>query len=303
MLNRKISAPFNCDSVEVSPSKDKVFVGMYQYEETTMERGGGYLLLDNRGEIISESKKEYGCLDAQWLDDEKIIVACSDGILRVIDVEKQSTNEVPIVSHPSTTDTQNITMTVDTVSNVTAAISAKGVLTIVKEFSSVFSSWQAHAVELESWCCDLNSSATMVASGSDDCCLKLWDARSGELIHNDRRTHSMGVTCLEFISEHFLLSGSYDDRIRKFDLRNMSTPIFEYRSIGGIWRLKPEDDILLVAACYGGCDVLRMEESSLKPIREFKGHESMAYGIGCLGAGEAVSCSFYDRSIQFWSFD
>lgn len=304
MLVSKFHAPFNCDSIEVNERRDKVFVGMYQYEESTSERGGGYLFTDSEGNIKTTSTAEYGCLDAKWLDDENILIACSDGILRVVNAESNAiVSEIAIVDNPSSTDTHNIIMTVDTAEEYTAAITAKGKLSVIKNQESIINSWQAHPVELEAWCCAINPSAAVVASGADDCCLKLWDAKSSELIHNNRRNHSMGVTCLEFLSDTELLTGSYDDRIRKFDLRNMAQPLFEYKSIGGIWRLKPADGFLLVAACYGGCQVLRMDEKLSPVLDEYKGHESMAYGIGNLGNRRAVSCSFYDKSVQFWSFN
>lgn len=304
MLTKRISAPFNCDSIEVNDRRDKVFVGMYQYEESTSERGGGYFFTDPSGDVTLTSTQEYGCLDAKWLDKETILLACSDGVLRTVNADSNAlVSELAIVERPSSTDTQNIIMTVDGSTELAAAITAKGKLSVIKDLQSVLISWQAHPVELESWCCALTPNGNVVASGADDCCLKLWDARMSDLIHNDKRHHAMGVTCLDFLSDTELLTGSYDERIRKFDTRNMSVPVYEYRSIGGIWRLKPADGFLLVAACYGGCQVLKMEDNLSPIVSEYTGHESMAYGIGYLGDERAVSCSFYDKSVQFWSFN
>jgi WD40 repeat protein len=109
----------------------------------------------------------------------------------------------------------------------------------------------------------------------------------------------MGTTCVEFLDENTLLSGCYDDRIRKFDLRHLAVPVSEFKSIGGIWRMKPHSGKLYVAACYGGCQVLRLDTFDL--VEEYKGHESMVYGIGALGDSNVVSCSFYDKSIRFWN--
>ena len=306
MLRRAISAPFNCDSVEVNDSLDTVFVGMYQYEESTLERGGGFLITNSNGDILAEGNHDFSCLDAKWIDTTTIALACSDGVLRVLNTERNEiTSNLPVVDLPSSADTSNILMTVDSVLDCTATITAKGKLCIVKDFLTLESSWQAHSDVMESWCCALSPTAQLVASGSDDCCMKVWDVRSSDLVHLDKRNHSMGVTCLEFLSENIILSGSYDERVRKFDLRNPSVPISEFRSIGGIWRLKPYKNLLLVAACYGGCQVLTEtnSETYVPVVPEYKGHDSMAYGIGCLGDSSAVSCSFYDKSIQFWSFN
>jgi diphthamide biosynthesis protein 7 len=305
MITAKINAPFNCDSVEVNGNLDKVFVGMYQYEESTLERGGGYLITNPEGVIEASGNHEYGCLDAKWIDNERIVIACSDGVVRLLNTNGNIIqSSVDVVENPSSTDTKNIIMTVDSVRDVTATITAKGKVSVIKNLELVESAWQAHSDVMESWCCALNPTADLVASGSDDCCLKVWDTRSLALVHQDKRNHSMGVTCLEFVSDNIILTGSYDERIRKFDLRNPSVPIVEFRSIGGIWRLKPYEEYLLVAACYGGCQVLVEAGDSFKPVvPEYRGHDSMAYGIASLGPGKAVSCSFYDKSVQFWSFD
>ncbi len=296
----RVTAPYNCDSVEVNPGRTTAFVGMYQYEESTGERGGGYLVLSPEANIVHSSPQEYGCLDAKWISDSVIGIACSDGIARWIDIaENEVVSEVGMVANPSSASTENIIMTIDTVGDVTSCITAKGKLGIIRDRQSLVSEWEAHSPVIESWCCGLSPTASVVVTGSDDCSLKYWDVKTGELIHCDKRNHRMGTTCIEFLNEHTLLSGSYDERIRKFDMRYLSVPLEEVRTIGGVWRLKPHDGLLFVAACYGGCQILDL--NTLSPVlNEYKGHDSMAYGIDYFGNGRVVSCSFYDKSIQFW---
>lgn len=301
MLTRKIDAPFNCDSIEVNPSTDTIFVGMYEYEESSSSRCGGFLILDAKGDEISRIVSDYGCLDAKWLSYDLITIACSDGVIRNYSKSLDTiVQEIPIVSKPSSSDTSNIIMTIDSVYGRTATITAKGQLVLTKD-AVLIRQWEAHSPVIESWCCGLNPDASVVVSGSDDCSLKFWDTNSQDLLHHDLRNHSMGTTCIEFLDNNMLLSGSYDDRIRLFDMRNLADPVKEVKSIGGIWRLKPFSNRLFVAACYGGCQILELD--TLEPIvTEYTGHESMAYGIGALNLNKAVSCSFYDKSIQFWEF-
>jgi diphthamide biosynthesis protein 7 len=274
---------------------------MYEYEESSGSRGGGFLILDNQGAVRKTHPAEYGCLDAKWLDNDLITIACSDGVIRNYSVEKDEiVSEVPVVGNPTSTCTANILMTIDHVSGITATITAKGQLGIT-ENGAVRQEWEAHSPIIESWCCAINPSATTVVSGSDDCSLKYWDLRTGELTHHDKRTHRLGTTCIEFLNEHELLSGSYDDRIRSFDMRMLGQPLREVKSIGGVWRLKPFEDKLFIAACYGGCQVLQLDNFEME-VNKYTKHESMAYGIHPLGGTNVVSCSFYDRSIQYWSF-
>lgn len=65
-------------------------------------------------------------------------------------------------------------------------------------------------------------------------------------------------------SEHCLVSGSYDEKARVWDLRNLSRPTstVEVPCAGGVWRLKwhPTHKALLAAACmYGGFFLLRTD--------------------------------------------
>ena len=300
---KRYTAPHNCDSVEVNPSKSRAFVGMYEYEESSASRGGGFLIMSSEGELVhNHSTPNYGCLDAKWISDSDIAFACSDGLIRTYSTFSNSvSSEVPVVPHPSPTNTANILMTIDVVKETTAVITAKGELILVKE-GQVVTRWEAHSPIIESWTCALRPDANLVATGSDDCSLRFWDTRSQELVLSNTKSHRMGTTCIEFLGESEVLSGSYDDRIRKFDLRNLSEPILEFKSIGGIWRLKPtESNHLMVAACYGGCQVVDLTDFS-PVVSRYVEHESMAYGIDSISADTGVSCSFYDKQILYWKY-
>lgn len=302
MLISKCIAPFNCDSVEINNDQSKVFVGMYQYEASTTLRGGGYQVYNNQGDLLASCPQNFGCLDAKWVTDNVVVSACSDGILRWIEVDdNRLVQEVAIVPNPSSSDTENIIMTVDAVSDLTVSITAKGRLTVIKDRTLILSSWEAHSPVVESWACDISPDGRVIASGADDCTLRFWDARTTDIIHNDSKNHSMGTTCIEFLSETLVLSGSYDEKIRKFDMRNLSFPVDEVKTVGGVWRLKHCEGLLFVAACYGGCQIFN--PVTLTPVlQEYRGHDSMAYGIDYLGDNKVVSCSFYDRSVQFWTY-
>ena len=301
MLRKEIKTPFNADSVEVSPDRAAAFVGMYEYEESTSSRGGGFLITDSAGNIKHEQTAEFGCLDAKWISNDCLAIACSDGIVRWFScTDLDMRDQTSVVDVPSSTDTSNIIMTIDVENDTTACITAKGKLSILKDRSHVLT-WEAHSPVFESWCCALNPAGNMVVSGSDDCSLKYWDVRSSELVFDDKRSHKMGTTSIEFLNDSTLLSGSYDEHIREFDIRNLSSPLREFKSVGGIWRIKPFQDLLYVAACYGGCQIIRY--SDFKPVvYQYKGHDSMAYGIGALNEREVMSCSFYDKSLQIWAF-
>jgi diphthamide biosynthesis protein 7 len=307
VTRKTVYLPHNCDSVEVSPDLHKIFVGMYEYEESSSTRGGGFVLLNRDGEISAQGlSTEFGALDAKWIDDTKLILACSDGVIRTVNGENgEIVASLPVVDNPGSNNTGNILMTIDAVESNMATITAKGEISLICG-DRLVSKIQAHSSIVESWSCALSpESAALVASGSDDCTLKFWDTRSSELVLENKRSHTMGTTCIEFLDNpNEVLTGSYDDRIRRFDMRNINQPVEERKTIGGVWRIKPfgKTGRIFVAACYGGCTVVDMNEGFSALISDYTEHDSMAYGIGALSDNSAVSCSFYDKRVQYWCF-
>lgn len=67
--------------------------------------------------------------------------------------------------------------------------------------------------------------------GGDDAAYRLWDSRQGydTPAWQDRRTHGAGV-CIAASSphqEHVAVTGSYDDRLRLWDLRSLARPLMQ----------------------------------------------------------------------------
>ena len=177
----------------------------------------------------------------------------------------------------------------------------------------------------------------IIYSGADDCHFCCWDLRQG-LFHppvfRDKKTHQMGVCSIQTSphEENILVTGSYDEHIRVWDMRMLGNPLVD-KSLelgGGVWKLKwnPFDKHFIAAACmHNGFAIVKIDESNVETIVEYKKHGSLAYGIDWFkappwglvskeGHGGKVngsinnstplnepllaSCSFYDRSLHIW---
>jgi len=178
--------------------------------------------------------------------------------------------------------------------------------------------WKAHSLETWIIACD-RENENILYSGSDDCLLRMWDLRNG----TDRacftsKQHLMGVCSFQThpTRDHIFCSGSYDESVVIWDNRCMRTPLSEFPTGGGVWRLKwhPHgQDILLAACMYNGYKIIDYESclSAPKLKCSYDKHDSLAYGVDwCLDAepksssdsssAMLASCSFYDKLLTVW---
>ncbi|TKY68524.1 Diphthine methyltransferase [Spatholobus suberectus] len=95
----------------------------------------------------------------------------------------------------------------------------------------------------------------------------------------------MGVCCIEKNPHdpNILLTGSYDEFLRVWDLRSISKPLNK-TSInlgGGVWRVKHHPFIpgLFLAACmHNGFAIVAIKGDKTEVLEAYKKHDSLAYG-------------------------
>jgi diphthamide biosynthesis protein 7 len=132
--------------------------------------------------------------------------------------------------------------------------------------------WSAHS--FEAWTVAFDRwSPHLMYSGGDDGLFRGWDGRSpSPSPTTTSKVHEAGVTSITChpTREGMLLTGSYDEAVRTWDVRNLRHPVATCPVGGGVWRLKwsPQDPALLLAACmYNGFHVLRQGRAMCCPCR------------------------------------
>lgn len=170
------------------------------------------------------------------------------------------------------------------------------------------------AHDFEAWITAFNYwTPNLVYTGGDDCKFRGFDMRVHPACATfTSRTHNAGVTSIHSNAnrEHELASGSYDEVVNVWDMRNMRTPRASVSLGGGIWRLKWEPhgkDLLLAACMHNGYHIVDTSASDLRTVASFTEHESLAYGVdwwsgACNAKHIVASASFYDHLLCLWEF-
>ncbi|KAK6044423.1 WD domain, G-beta repeat protein [Cooperia oncophora] len=86
----------------------------------------------------------------------------------------------------------------------------------------VIASWKAHSLPYTDTGCEVWTCAqkdTTVCTGGEDATLKVWDARSHSVVQRFSEFEA-GVTFSDWQDDNLILTGSYDQHIRLFDMRN-----------------------------------------------------------------------------------
>ncbi|GFH13468.1 diphthamide biosynthesis 7 [Haematococcus lacustris] len=167
--------------------------------------------------------------------------------------------------------------------------------------------WDAHNAEVWS----VAHYGNCQARAADDAWSQSLDLEPPTCMHTNRKAHAAGVCSIapHPAHQHIVATGSYDDQLRIWDLRQTAWPVVlsQASTTGGVWRLKwhPHDPTKLLAACmYGGFQVF--STVAVPKTGEAAG-EGECQGHGSGGQATAgsqdlvVTASFYDQLLHLWS--
>ncbi|GMI71475.1 hypothetical protein like AT5G63010 [Hibiscus trionum] len=252
--------------------------------------------------------------------------ADADGYLRIYSLEGSSNEEKPRGGFLSEVSGERISSSMclfldwnPLATSISVGLSdgSVSIVNIAESGIEKLQEWKAHDFELWTTCFDIHQ-PQLVYTGSDDCKFSCWDIRDSpsERVFQNSKVHKMGVCCIAKspTDPNTILTGSYDEYLRVWDLRSISRPVNEASVClgGGVWRIKHHPFVsgLVLAACmHNGFAIVKIGEKKPEVVEAYSQHDSLAYGadwqrVKILPEGKSKStvatCSFYDRLLRLW---
>lgn len=218
--------------IQYSP-EHSLIVSTYQLEGED-SRIGSFLVLNSDLQIEYAVKPSGGIFRFNFArrNPSLIYAALTTGRVGLVDLKSRRLSETQTVS-------EGMLLDLDDRNGKFVVSDDRGNLSLVDEESfRTTSTWNAHCLpctsdsKCEVWSCAWLDANTC-ASGADDSLLKVWDTRV-ELKRPAmvNRSHAGGVVFLERREDFNLITGSYDEHVRIFDMRNLSTVLISTK----VWK-------------------------------------------------------------------
>ena len=168
--------------------------------------------------------------------------------------------------------------------------------------------WQSAAIVVRETNARVSSVAfspdgTRIVSGSDDHTIRVWDARSGDVVAGPFEGHKSRVTSVAFSPDGTrIVSGSYDDTIRVWDARSgdvVAGP-FEGDTSGVTSVAFSPDGTRIVSGSYDHTIRVWDARSGDVVAGPFEGHTSEVTSVAFSPDGTRIVSGSYDHTIRVW---
>ncbi|VDM27244.1 unnamed protein product [Toxocara canis] len=290
VLPQRPAALSYCDQ-----SAGYLIVSTYQLENEMLRNGGFFVVKDFA--VVQTLPMSGGVFRFECLPNGHLIAALTNGYLSVVDLKPASVTDMLVMA-------DCILLSVSTRGDKALTSDDHGCLHIVNLTSGSVESFEAHTLPFTGERCEVWSAAWLgehcLVSGGEDGLLKMWDLRSGHNMLAVSKAHSSGVVCLKNEDDTHFLSGSYDEHIRRFDIRSPKEATDEKNLGGGVWAIENTTSGELIVSCMynGWCLIDGKSFEEVQSNRDLGTH--LLYGASfCHTSHIVASCTFNNYKINF----
>ena len=312
----------------------------YHLDKETQKKTGGifYFDISEENKIIPiESENillDYGILDIKFSKDNSFIfTANSDYSYTIFDLKNNSVNKKHLIeNNEEKNKITNDVIEIDSKEEKIFLGANDGQIFVVDlpTQKNILSIPNAHEYGIWSIHLLVENSPNLFMSGGEDAQIKLWDIRTkeGEIGFNNKSSNNKSYqSSINFIdhlkcdlSNNVLITGSYDEKIILFDIRNFPKELKFIKTEHSVWDMKQSclnsKNLLLMSSIYEGFNIWEIEpdnDYNMKhilrlPVTKNKDifHGTIVYGIDIHkkdnNSIDILSCSFYDNLMMYWNY-
>ncbi|KAK6741623.1 hypothetical protein RB195_009472 [Necator americanus] len=252
-------------------TNSNILVSTYQLEEPDSRKGSIYLL-SNTLDIIHHIDAPAGVFRFDFLKPNVVIAAVTNGSLFTTTFDDSPSTASIHVSDEMLLDVSSPSLT------------------------SYVSCTDKADTGCEVWTCSLND--TLLCTGGEDAVLKVWDIRSQTMVQRLNEFNA-GVTFSNWKKDNVIITGSYDQHIRLFDMRKSKESLKAIETSGGVWHIEDYQNArkqYRVAACmYGGWTLLDENFDIIKA--DDKAGQELLYGVTMANENLLIYTTFNDYKV------
>ena len=267
-------------------NKIKALSAGYHLEKETQKKKGGIFFFNiskERKLIPLETENiflDYGILDIKFSKDNNFIfTANSDYSYTLFNLQQNSQNKIYL-------DNKNINEEKKKITNDVIEINSKeekiflgtndGDLFIEDFETSKNLLHIKNAHEYGIWSIHLLENENIFLSGAEDAQIKIWDIRCEEgnnsykNINKNNKTYQSSINFIDNLkcdlTNNILITGSYDEKIVLFDIRNFPKELKTIKTEHSVWDMKQniieDKNILFISSIYEGFNIWEIEPNN-----------------------------------------
>ena len=335
----------NIDRIKFFQNKEKIsnikaLSAGYHLDKTTQKKTGGIFFFDITEEnklILIDSENiilDYGILDIKFLNDNSLIfTANSDYSYTTFNLKNNSRNKIFLDKDNTKEDKKKITNNVieKNLKEEKLYIGANDGNIFIEDLqnsTNILKIQNAH--EYGIWSMHLLDEGNIFLSGGEDSHISLWDIRceGGKTgfknINKNNKSYQSSINFIDNLkcdlSNNMLITGSYDEKIVLFDIRNFPKELKSIKTEHSVWDMKQsfinDKNLLLMSSIYEGFNIWEIKPNNdynmahllRLPVTKNENifHGTIVYGIDIKSENKnsinILSCSFYDNLMMYWNY-
>ena len=324
---------------EINNKKIDLLSAGYHLNKETQEKTGGLFFFeinsDNKFIPLKEENiiLDYGILDLKisQKNNSNIFTANSDYSYTIFNLKENSKNKNNLYKPEEKKEKSKITNDILELDNSEQKIFSgtnDGNIYIndLNKNENILTIKSAHDYGI--WSIKLlNEDENIFLTGGEDAKIKLWDMRSPNNSKqvNDK-SYQSSINYIDMLkcdlSKNVLITGSYDEKIIFFDIRNFPKELKTVKTEHSTWDIKQtnikEKNLLFISSIYEGFNIWEIDmekEYDMNhilrlPLTKDKDlyHKTIVYGVDIkqnekdINSVDILSCSFYDNLMMYWNY-